>query len=558
MNHLPVLPIVLPLLAGALLLLTERAGLTAQRALAAVAMLLQLGVAWLLVQSAATGEVSIYLLGDWPAQIGISLALDRLSALMVATTAVLCSAALLYAGSGWDSRALHFHALFQFQLAGLNGAFLTSDLFNLFVFFEVLLIASYGLLVHGLGKARLRASIHYVVFNLAGSSLFLVAVALLYALTGTLNMADLAVRVPLLPASDALLIRTAALLLLVVFCVKAALLPLYFWLPETYGSATAPVAALFAIMTKVGVYTIARVYTLVFGDGGGAAANVAWPWLPWLALGTLALGAIGALASTRLRGLVAYLVVASAGTLLLALGLGRAETVSAGLFYLVHSTLMAAALFLIVDRVAGLRGDTGDRLLPAPMTTSPALLGAAFFFCAAAAGGLPPLAGFLGKALLLDATIGSALAVPTWVVVLLAGLGTIVALSRAGSVLFWGSPAAAAEMAAEMGAGMAAGMAAGLADPATAAPTAARAAAHVPDAARSTPGQFAAIGLLVAAMAATAAWAGPLHAYTTAASRQLFEPAAYVEAVLGARPVPAAIDIRREMRERGGAKGDKR
>src|SRR5690606_7102106 len=301
----------------------------------------------------------------------------------------------------------------------------------------------------------------------------------------------------------------------------------------------------FAIMTKVGVYTIARVYTLVFGDGGGAAANVAWPWLPWLALGTLALGAIGALASTRLRGLVAYLVVASAGTLLLALGLGRAETVSAGLFYLVHSTLMAAALFLIVDRVAGLRGDSGDRLQPAPMTTSPALLGAAFFFCAAAAGGLPPLAGFLGKALLLDATIGSPLAVPTWVVVLLARLGTIVALSPAGSGLVWRSPAAPA------------GMAAAHARPA--APTAARAAAaSAPDAARSTPGQFAAIGLLVAAMAAAAAWAGPLHAYTTAASRQLFAPAAYVEAVLGARPVPAAIDIRREMRERGGAKGDKR
>jgi len=552
--HAIILPVVLPLMTGALLLLAERRTERLVPAITMLSVLAQLAIATALAVQAAQGPVQAYLLGNWQAPYGIALALDRLAALMLVLTSLVALASLLYARNRDAKRGAHFHALFQFQLMGLNGAFLTADLFNLFVFFEVLLIASYGLLLHGLGKARLRASIHYVVFNLAGSSLFLIAVALLYALTGTLNMADLAVRVPLLPAGDALLIRTAALLLLVVFCVKAALLPLYFWLPETYGSATAPVAALFAIMTKVGVYTIARVYTLVFGDGGGAAANVAWPWLPWLALGTLALGAIGALASTRLRGLVAYLVVASAGTLLLALGLGRAETVSAGLFYLVHSTLMAAALFLIVDRVAGLRGDSGDRLQPAPMTTSPALLGAAFFFCAAAAGGLPPLAGFLGKALLLDATIGSPLAVPTWVVVLLAGLGTIVALSRAGSVLFWRSPAAPA------------GMATGHASPATATatvaptatPTVAQAAARAPDAARSSPGQFAAIGLLVTAMAAAAAWAGPLHAYTSAASRQLFEPAAYVEAVLGARPVPAAIDIRREMRERGDAKGDKR
>jgi len=540
--HAIILPVVLPLMTAALLLLAERRAEKLVPAITMLSVLAQLAVAATLAVVAAQGPVQAYLLGNWQAPYGIALALDRLAALMLVLTALVALASLLYALNRDAKRGAHFHALFQFQLMGLNGAFLTADLFNLFVFFEVLLIASYGLLLHGHGKERLRASIHYVVFNLAGSSLFLIAVALLYALTGTLNMADLAVRVPLLPAGDALLIRTAALLLLVVFCVKAALLPLYFWLPETYGSATAPVAALFAIMTKVGVYTIARVYTLVFGEGGGAAANVAWPWLAWLALGTLALGAVGALASTRLRGLVAYLVVASAGTLLLALGLGRAETVSAGLFYLVHSTLMAAALFLIVDRVAGLRGDAGDRLQPAPMRASRATLGAAFFFCAAAAGGLPPLAGFLGKALLLDATIGSPLAVPTWVVVLLAGLGTIVALSRAGSVLFWRTPTARA------------GVAAVPARP----PAATTGGSSVPDAAGSTPWQFAAIGLLVAAMAASAAWAGPLHAYTTAASRQLFEPAAYVAAVLGARPVPAMIDIRRELRERGGPKGDQR
>ena len=404
--HLIILPVVLPLACGALLLFAERRGSRRAPDFALAAVLAQIAVAVALALQAAQGPVQAYLVGNWQAPFGIALALDRLAALMLVLAAVIALASLLYARRRDAERGAHFHALLQFQLMGLNGAFLTADLFNLFVFFEVLLIASYALLLHGAGRARLRAAVHYVTFNLAGSALFLVAVSLLYALTGTLNLADLALRVPQVAGEDAVLLRSAALLLLVVFCVKAALLPLYFWLPETYGAATAPVAALFAIMTKVGVYAIARVYTLVFGDAGGAAAQVAWPWLPLLALATLALGAVGALAATRLRGLVAYLVVGSAGTLLLALGLGSAGTVAAGLFYLVHSTLTAAALFLIVDRVSALRGDHSDRLQPATPCGPATAAGAAFFFCAVAAAGLPPLTGFLGKALLLDAAPG--------------------------------------------------------------------------------------------------------------------------------------------------------
>src|SRR5690606_10776994 len=190
----------------------------------------------------------------------------RLSAMMLVLTALLALATSVYARGGDAERGPHFHALFHFQLMGLNGAFLTADLFNLFVFFEVLLMASYGLLLHGSGAARLKASIPCVAFNLAGSSLFLIAISLCYGLTGTLNMADLAERVAALPGTDTAAVRAAGLLLLVVFSVKAALLPLYFWLPATYSSATAPVAALFAIMTKVGIYSIARMYTLVFGE----------------------------------------------------------------------------------------------------------------------------------------------------------------------------------------------------------------------------------------------------------------------------------------------------
>ncbi|MCM5570809.1 monovalent cation/H+ antiporter subunit D [Burkholderiaceae bacterium FT117] len=556
--HLIVVPVVLPLLAGAALLLLERRserggaqpGGNPAALLSLLSVIAQLLVALMLAARAAGGGVEAYLLGNWQAPFGIALALDRLSAMMLVLTALVALGSALYARAGDAARGPHFHALFQFQLMGLNGAFLTADLFNLFVFFEVLLIASYGLLLHGGGAARLKASIHYVAFNLAGSSLFLIAVALLYGLTGTLNMADLAERVAALPGTDTAMIRAAGLLLLVVFSVKAALLPLYFWLPETYGAATAPVAALFAIMTKVGVYSIARVYTLVFGDDGGTAANVAWPWLPLLALGTLALGAVGTLAATRLRGVVAYLVVGSAGTLLLALGLGNEASVSAGLFYMINSTLMAGALFLLVDRIAAARAVQGDHLRPDDFQGNRAMLGAAFFTCAIAAGGLPPLAGFLGKAMLLEAATPTTLAVWTWIVVLGAGLGTIVALSRAGSLLFWRSGPRHAQHGEEAHGHSAHGH--GTQGPAS----------HgVPEARDGTglaPGQALGAGLLVALLPLLALFGGPVHGYTTAAAEQLFERRAYIDAVLGTKPVPAAIDVRREMRERGDIKGAKK
>ena len=173
---------------------------------------------------------------------------------------------------GWDTHGRHFHPLYQFQLMGLGGAFVTGDLFNLFVFFEVLLIASYALLLHGQGRERLRAGIQYVALNLTASALFLIGVSLIYAVTGTLNLADLSLRVAEVRGTEAVVLKAAALILLVVFGLKAAMLPLYLWLPATYAAASAPVAALFALMTKVGVYSIVRVHGVVFGDAAGDAA----------------------------------------------------------------------------------------------------------------------------------------------------------------------------------------------------------------------------------------------------------------------------------------------
>jgi multicomponent K+:H+ antiporter subunit D len=526
MNHWIIAPVVLPLMCGALLVLLAGRAPTfmARASVAATAALLAVTIA--LVIQADSGNVQAYLLGNWRAPFGISLVLDRLSALMLALTAGVALVALIYARGGDDLRSPHFHALFQFQLMGLNGAFLTADLFNLFVFFEVMLISSYGLLLHGAGVARLRASLHYVGFNLAGAALFLIAVSLLYGLAGTLNMADMAQRMAYLPPDRTLLVQSAALLLLVVFFIKAALLPLYFWLPATYGAASAPAAALFAVLTKVGVYCVLRMTTLIFGEAGGPVAGVAGPWLPALAMATVAVAAIGALAASQLRMQIGYLVVGSAGTLLVAVGLAQAATVAAGLFYLVNSTLAMAALFLLADRIGFARGAVRDTLRPGLFDNSRNQLGVLFFICAVAAAGLPPLAGFMGKAMLLQAAGHTAWGAWVVAVVLASSLLVMVAMARSGSVLFW-SPV--------MAVGDTTAVAPGV-DAWGAVPP--RASHHW------------ALATLLAAVLACSVAAGPLSRYAAATSAQLFERETYLRAVLGAEPAPAAIDVRREMRER--------
>ena len=321
MNHIVIAPLLIPLLAGICLVLMRGAAIQAQRAVSIVATLAMGGLALTLLVQVADGTILLYRLGDWPAPFGIVLVADRLAAAMVSITAVLAVCAQAYAVRGADLAGRHFHRLFQFQLLGLNGAFLTGDLFNLFVFFEVLLIASYALLLHGGGRERTRAGLHYVVLNLIGSTLFLFAIGGLYGILGTLNMADLAIRVAQLPPENLAIVRASALLLFVVFALKAALVPLQLWLPGAYSSAGAPVAALFAIMTKVGAYSILRVYTLIFGTTSGSLAGLVEPWLLGLGLLTIATGTVGAMVSTRLARLTASLVVVSAGTLLTAIGL---------------------------------------------------------------------------------------------------------------------------------------------------------------------------------------------------------------------------------------------
>ena len=441
--HLPVLPVLLPLFTAALLLALgdgpdsddPKAGERASR-VSQMSVLASLLVALLLLLEANEGDWWVYRLGDWPAPFGIVLVVDRLSALMVLLTQVVALPVVAYACGGWDTHGRHFHALLHFQLMGLNGAFITGDLFNLFVFFEVLLIASYVLLAHGQGRERVRAAVAYVVLNLAASALFLVGVALVYAVAGTLNLADLALRVREVTGTEAALLQAGAMLLLVVFGFKAALLPLHLWLPGTYAAATAPVAALFALMTKVGVYAILRVHGVVFGDQAGESARLVEPWLLPLALASSLVAVLGALAAQTLPRLVGWLTIASVGTILAAVGLFSPQGWSAAIYYTVQSTLVIAALFLLAELVGAQRGEVGDRLEPAGPVAQPALLGTMLLLLAASVIGLPPLPGFLGKLMILQAAEG-----PSqpwlWSVVLGVGFLSMLGLARAGSMLFW-------------------------------------------------------------------------------------------------------------------------
>jgi len=492
--HLPILPILIPFAAALLQLVCQRLAWQRVIGLSAGAVLLLAG-GWM-TQLSDDGVLRVYALGDWPAPFGIVLVVDRLAALMTLLSAVLGLLTLLYASAGFDERGRHFHPLFQLQLVGLCGAFLTGDLFNLFVFFEVMLLASYTLLAHGGGLARTRAGISYVVLNLLGSALFLIALGLLYGTLGTLNLADMASRLAL-PGHDAALARVAFALLIAVFALKAGLLPLSFWLPPTYTAAGAPVAALFAIMTKVGIVAILRVQAVALAP---SIPDLLAGWLTPLALATVTFAALGTLTADRLRALAAWLVLLSAGSLLLAPAHADQQVVAAAIYYLLQSTLTGAALFLVAGVIAGQRGDSGDHFRAGPPTAAWVKL--AFLVVAASAAGLPPFAGFVGKLMLLTTLRPTAAGTAIWMVLLGAGFLVMAALARQGCIMLWKPPAPL------------------------------------------VPGPVPAIAwqralatlLLVSAAPLLAIFAGPLSAYAQRTASQLHAPGAYVAGVLGARP----------------------
>ncbi|MFJ4397033.1 monovalent cation/H+ antiporter subunit D [Pseudomonas sp. NPDC089396] len=482
MGQLIVAPILLPLLTAALMLLLGEKHRQLKGRLNLLSTFTGLAIAvclllWVRTQGQAE-SIGVYLPGNWPAPFGIVLVLDHLSALLLTLTGVIGVCALLFARVRWASAGASFHALFQIQLMGLYGAFLTADLFNLFVFFEVLLAASYGLLLHGSGRARVRAGLHYIAINLFASSLFLIGAAMLYGVTGTLNMADLALKIPLVPEADRGLLHAGAAVLAMAFLVKAGIWPLNFWLVPAYASASAPVAALFAIMTKVGLYAVLRLWTLLFSGQAGASAHFGGQWLVYGGLATLAVAAVSILAAQRLERMAALSILVSAGTLLGAVGFAQPALTGAALFYLVNSTLALCALFLLAELVERSRSanevplDEEEDAIPSPLESlhppkginldddqkvvigqiipwTMAFLGLSFIACALLIIGMPPLSGFVGKLNLMSALFNPlGLGVPAdqplsaagWGLVsllVLSGMASLIAFGRVGIQRFW-------------------------------------------------------------------------------------------------------------------------
>lgn len=469
-THLPVLPVLIPLLASALMLLIRDHQRRLRIGLGLLSLVLQILAALALIRATQgiggslwPDNIGVYRLGNWPAPFGIVLVADRLAALMLGLTAVLGLCAWVYATARWDRAGSHFHPLFQLQLMGLNGAFLTGDLFNLFVFFEILLTASYGLMLHGSGKRRVGAGLHYIGVNLIASFLLLIAIALLYGLTGTLNLADLAVRALLLQGSERQLFNAAAAILGVAFLIKAAAWPLNFWLPNAYAEACAPVAALFAIMTKVGIYALLRIGSLLVPAGAPAAFGGAWMFPAGIA--TLAFGTLGMVASSQPRRIAAYAIITSSGTLFAALGMPGATLTGPALYYLLSSVLGLGALLLLLELAersqpfgSSLLAITqeayetdepdaislSEQVVGTPLPATMAFLGLSFFACALLIVGLPPLSGFVAKFSLLSAALRTAeYGAPTfnvWLLVatmLSSGLACLMAMARCGVRLFW-------------------------------------------------------------------------------------------------------------------------
>jgi multicomponent K+:H+ antiporter subunit D len=549
MPHLIVAPVLLPLAGAALMLWLGEQRRTAKAVVNVACTLLSLAVAVALLLwvdgNDAPGAFGVYLPGNWPVPFGIVLALDRLSALMLVLASAAALAALLFSLARWHRAGVHFHPLFQLQLMGLCGAFLTADLFNLFVFFEVLLAASYGLLLHGGGGTRVRAGLHYLAVNLLASLLFLVGVALVYGVTGTLNMADIAHKMPQVPDTDRGLLHAGAAILAVAFLAKAALWPLNFWLPPAYAAASAPVAALFAVLTKVGLYAVLRLWTLCFPAGAGASALFGDTALIWGGLATLAFGSVGMLASQQVGRLAGFSIIASSGLLAAAIGFDQPALTAGALFYLASSTLAACALFLLVELLERSRqvevdppldvdgderrpfaleaearpginlDDEEEALIGRAIPAALAFLGLAFMLCTLVVAGLPPLSGFVGKLAMLTALLDTRSAAaagshpagwPLFVLLIVSGLLATLALGRAGIRHFWA--------------------------PQDRPPPRLRVVECVP------------IGLLLGACVLLVVQGEAVLRYMRDAATALHQPQGYIGAVLGARPVarPAGTD----------------
>ena len=445
-QHTPIFSILLPAFTAFILVLLGNPGSGSlitdwrqpwRRGVSHISTLLGLIMAVGYLINSSQGQINVYTLSEWAAPFGIVLVLDQLSALMLVLTYALALPIVWYASKEWDIRGRYFHAMVHFLLMGLSGAFLTGDLFNLFVFFEILLMASYVLLLHGQGKARFQLGVHYVAINLLASAMFLIGLGMIYGSVGSLNMADVARLMPTLAGDEHKLAVAGGLMLFVVFGIKAAMLPVGLWLPKTYAVATTPVAALFTIMTKVGIYAIIRVNGTVFDDE--YSHQILMNCLLVIGVITSLYGAFGAIGTERLRRFVGFMILSSVGTILIAIAMNSTQAWAGALYYMVHSTLIGAAFYILCGWITSQRGEFKDHFKIAPQMKQNTLVSIVYFIIALMMAGLPPFSGFFGKVFILQASGQSEHQMLIIFTVLLVSLLSILAFTRVGFILFWRS-----------------------------------------------------------------------------------------------------------------------
>jgi multicomponent Na+:H+ antiporter subunit D len=425
-------PVLLPLLT-AIFLLPFRARPEVERVVSIASGIALLGLAAALIILTLGGEILVLRLGGWPHTVGIVLVADRLSVVMLTLTAITSLAMLFYARDGMRGAAetRYFHILHQLLLAGINGAFLTGDFFNLFVFFEVMLLASFALISLGARARQLNQSFPYVLINLVASAIFLAGVGALYGTAGTVNMAEVARLVAEGPMPGAF--WAAAALILVVFAIKAALIPVFFWLPDAYPEASLPVSAFFAgILTKVGVYTLFRAVPLLTGSEPGIFHAV----LVFIAAATMLIGVLGALGRNTIREILSFHIISQVGYMVFGLALYTPLAVAAGLFYIVHHIIVKTALFLaggITERVGG----SGRLGAVSGIARTHPWIAVGFFIPAMALAGLPPFSGFWGKLFLIVAGFDVRAFAATTIAILVSLL-TLASMLKIWTATFWG------------------------------------------------------------------------------------------------------------------------
>ncbi|TSB45474.1 Na+/H+ antiporter subunit D [Alkalicoccobacillus porphyridii] len=393
MNNLVIFPMLIPVVAG-LVMVVFRHKITLQRILSIISAVGIAVVTAILIHQVSTQGIQTIHLGGWVPPFGIVFVGDMFALILVFTTAIVAIACLFYAFSSISHKreSYYFYAFVQFLLAGVIGSFLTGDLFNLFVCFEVMLLASYVLISLGGERIQLRESIKYVLINIISSILFLISIGFLYGAVGTLNMAQISERVALAEQSG--ILTTVAILFLIVFALKSALF-LFFWLPGSYAVPPAAVAALFgALLTKVGIYALYRTFTLMFYHEPGITHTL----LGIMAGATMILGGIGAIAYQDIKRIVSYNVVIAVGFIIAGLAVFNVAAIEGAIYYLIHDMIAKALLFLLAGSIVYLTGQAWLKNVGGMIRHYP-VLGWTFFLVVLSLAGIPPLSGFIGKVL---------------------------------------------------------------------------------------------------------------------------------------------------------------